>query len=51
MDKALLKFKKMKKNTLQWMNQSNSKIDYFIDKYHLIKVGCVVGTGIKFNIK
>lgn len=46
MSKVVIQLKKFQQLFNNWMTKVNPRLDYLIDKYHIIKVGCVVGSGI-----
>ena len=51
MSKVVIQFKKIQQLFTNWMAKVNPRLDYLIDKYHIIKVGCVVGSGRPFIMK
>lgn len=51
MSKVLIKAKKMQQSLNGWIRKVNPRVDYLIDKYHIIKVGCVLGSSIWLIIK
>lgn len=46
MNKLLPQISKLQKGFKEWTSKMGLRVDYLIDKYKIIKVGCVVGTGI-----
>jgi hypothetical protein len=51
MSKVLIKAKKLQQSFNSWMGRVNPRLDYLIDKYHIIKVGCVLGSSRSFIIQ
>lgn len=45
MSKVLLHFRKWQRLTTQYIQTLNPKLDHLIDKYKLIKYGCILGAG------
>ena len=44
MSKFLIQVKKFQQSFNGWVSKVSPRLDYLIDKYHIIKVGCVVGS-------
>ena len=46
MNKLASSLQKWIKSTRQWTDKMTPKVEYFVDKYKVIKVGCSIGIGI-----
>lgn len=50
MNKLVGGLQKWMKSTRQWTEKMTPKVEYMVDKYKVIKVGCSLGIGIFYTI-
>lgn len=51
MNRMLTTLRKLPRSANNWFQTMNPKLDFLIDKYKLIKVGCLLGIGINLFIQ
>lgn len=51
MNSVLTTLRKLPRSARNWLQTANPKLDLLIDKYKLIKVGCLLGVGIDITIQ
>lgn len=50
MNKIVIKLTKYRRNLIEWSNKTSPRINYLIDRYQIIKVGCILGTCIVYDM-